>query len=33
MLLYNLFIFLSLRDTAYFWYVMTTSGALLMIWA
>jgi len=31
MLLYNLFIFLSLRDTAYFWYVMTTSGALLMI--
>lgn len=33
MLLYNLFIFLSLRDTAYFWYVMTTSGALLMILA
>ncbi|AHY41475.1 diguanylate cyclase [Stutzerimonas decontaminans] len=31
MLLYNLFIFLSLRDNAYFWYVMTTSGALLMI--
>lgn len=33
MLLYNLFIFLSLRDSAYFWYVMTTSGALLMILA
>nr|WP_272890377.1 diguanylate cyclase [Stutzerimonas stutzeri] len=33
MLLYNLFIFLSLRDNAYFWYVMTTSGALLMILA
>lgn len=31
MLLYNLFIFFSLRDKAYFWYVMTTSGALLMI--
>ena len=33
MLMYNLFIFLSLRDSAYFWYVMTTSGALLMILA
>jgi len=33
MLMYNLFIFLSLRDNAYFWYVMTTSGALLMILA
>ncbi|SDI57222.1 diguanylate cyclase (GGDEF) domain-containing protein [Pseudomonas flavescens] len=31
LLLYNLFIFLSLRDSAYFWYVVTTSGALLMI--
>ena len=33
MLLYNLFIFLSLRDSAYFWYVVTTTGALLMILA
>ena len=33
MLLYNLFIFFSLRDTAYFWYVLTTTGALLMILA
>lgn len=33
MLLYNLFIFLSLHDNAYFWYVVTTSGALLMILA
>jgi diguanylate cyclase (GGDEF)-like protein len=31
LLLYNLFIFLSLRDTAYFWYVLTTAGALLLI--
>lgn len=33
MLLYNLFIFFSLRDAAYFWYVLTTTGALLMILA
>ncbi|WP_373389572.1 diguanylate cyclase domain-containing protein [Pseudomonas alcaligenes] len=31
LLLYNLFIFFSLRDKAYFWYVLTTAGALLMI--
>lgn len=31
LLLYNLFIFFSLRDSAYFWYVLTTGGALLMI--
>lgn len=31
LLLYNLFIFLALRDGAYFWYVVTTTGALLMI--
>lgn len=31
LLLYNLFIFFSLRDSAYFWYVLTTAGALLMI--
>jgi diguanylate cyclase (GGDEF)-like protein len=31
LLLYNLFIFVSLRDTAYFWYVLTTAGALLLI--
>lgn len=31
LLLYNLFIFLSLRDSAYFWYVLTTAAALLMI--
>ncbi|TWE01467.1 diguanylate cyclase (GGDEF)-like protein [Pseudomonas sp. AG1028] len=31
LLLYNLFIFLALRDSAYFWYVVTTAGALLMI--
>lgn len=31
LLLYNLFIFLTLRDAAYFWYVTTTAGALLMI--
>ncbi|SDF91653.1 diguanylate cyclase (GGDEF) domain-containing protein [Pseudomonas seleniipraecipitans] len=31
LLLYNLFIFLALRDSAYFWYVVTTTGALLMI--
>ncbi|WP_068829104.1 diguanylate cyclase [Pseudomonas sp. BMS12] len=31
LLLYNLFIFFSLRDKAYFWYVLTTTGALLMI--
>lgn len=31
LLLYNLFIFLALRDGAYFWYVATTAGALLMI--
>ncbi len=31
LLLYNLFIFFSLRDAAYFWYVLTTAGALLMI--
>lgn len=31
LLLYNLFIYLSLRDSAYFWYVMTTAAALLMI--
>lgn len=31
LLLYNLFIFCSLRDSAYFWYVLTTAGALLMI--
>jgi diguanylate cyclase (GGDEF)-like protein len=33
MLMYNLFIFCSLRDNAYFWYVLTTTGALLMILA
>ncbi|WP_437882672.1 diguanylate cyclase domain-containing protein [Pseudomonas sp. LRF_L74] len=33
MLLYNLFIFISLRDAAYFWYVLATTGALLMILA
>jgi diguanylate cyclase (GGDEF)-like protein len=31
LLLYNLFIFFTLRDTAYFWYVLTTAGALLLI--
>jgi two-component system, sensor histidine kinase LadS len=31
LLLYTLFIFFSLRDSAYFWYVLTTAGALLMI--
>lgn len=31
LLLYNLFIYLALRDSAYFWYVVTTTGALLMI--
>lgn len=31
LLLYNLFLFLALRDGAYFWYVVTTTGALLMI--
>ena len=31
LLLYNLFIFFALRDSAYFWYVTTTTGALLMI--
>lgn len=31
LLLYNLFIFFSLRDAAYFWYVLTTAAALLMI--
>ncbi|UCJ19056.1 diguanylate cyclase [Pseudomonas sp. MM211] len=31
LLLYNLFIFFALRDSAYFWYVVTTTGALLMI--
>nr|WP_239482166.1 diguanylate cyclase [Pseudomonas insulae] len=31
LLLYNLFIFISLRDSAYFWYVLTTAGALLFI--
>lgn len=31
LLLYNLFIFMSLRDSAYFWYVLTTAAALLMI--
>ncbi|WP_447594314.1 sensor domain-containing diguanylate cyclase [Aquipseudomonas campi] len=31
LLLYNLFIFFSLRDSAYFWYVIATTGALLMI--
>ena len=31
LLLYNLFIFLTLRDKAYFWYVLTTAGALLLI--
>lgn len=31
LLLYNLFIFFTLRDSAYFWYVLTTAGALLMI--
>ncbi|OLU24461.1 hypothetical protein BVH03_20395 [Pseudomonas sp. PA15(2017)] len=31
LLLYNLFLFLALRDSAYFWYVVTTAGALLMI--
>ena len=31
LLLYNLFIFFSLRDSAYFWYVLTTASALLMI--
>ncbi len=31
LLLYNLFIFFSLRDSAYFWYVLATAGALLFI--
>src|SRR5690606_25657148 len=31
LLLYNLFIFVSLRDAAYCWYVLTTAGALLLI--
>lgn len=31
LLLYNLFIFFTLRDSAYFWYVLTTTGALLLI--
>lgn len=31
LLLYNLFIFFSLRDAAYFWYVLATAGALLFI--
>lgn len=31
LLLYNLFIFFSLRDEAYFWYVLATAGALLFI--
>lgn len=31
LLLYNLFIFFSLRDAAYFWYVLATGGALLFI--
>nr|WP_286674982.1 diguanylate cyclase [Pseudomonas subflava] len=31
LLLYNLFIFFTLRDSAYFWYVLTTAGALLLI--
>ncbi|PTQ68701.1 diguanylate cyclase (GGDEF)-like protein [Pseudomonas sp. GV071] len=31
LLLYNLFIFFSLRDSAYFWYVLATGGALLFI--
>ncbi len=29
LLLYNLFILLTLRDPAYFWYVLTTASALL----
>ena len=31
LLLYNLFIFLSLRDITYFWYVASTASALLFI--
>lgn len=31
LLLYNLFILISLRDKAYFWYVLTTAFALLFI--
>ncbi|WP_338050403.1 diguanylate cyclase [Pseudomonas lalucatii] len=31
LLLYNLFILFSLRDSAYFWYVLTTACALLFI--
>ena len=31
LLLYNLFIFFSLRDSAYFWYVLTTASALIFI--
>ena len=31
LLLYNLFIFISLRDSAYFWYVAATASALLFI--
>ncbi len=31
LLLYNLFILISLRDHAYFWYVLTTAFALLFI--
>ena len=31
LLLYNLFILISLRDRAYFWYVLTTAFALLFI--
>ena len=31
LLLYNLFIFFALRDRAYFWYVLTTAAALLLI--
>lgn len=33
LLLYNLFIFFSLRDRAYFWYVLTTGASLLMMLA
>lgn len=33
LLLYNLFIFLTLRDRAYFWYVLTTASSLVMMLA
>lgn len=30
LLLYNLFLFTSLRDRAYFWYVLTAASALVL---